>query len=114
MFNFKNSKNFKILPYGIKSKTNYWINIISFSKLNFKQIYDLSLSLSKKKIETRRVWRPIHLQLHIKKFQKYKIVNATKLYKSSLCLPSDDNISNSDVDKISNYIKKIHETIDNN
>ena len=30
------------------------------------------------------------------------------------CLPSDDNISNSDVDKISNHIKKFHETVVNN
>ena len=42
------------------------------------------------------------------------IYNASKLYFNSLCLPSDDNISNTDVDKISNHIKKIHETVVNN
>ena len=89
------------------------MNIIFFKKLNYKKTYNLSLSLAKKKIETRRVWRPLNLQLHLKKFQKYKVVNAIKLYQSSLCIPSDDNISNSDVDKISNYIKKIHEIIIN-
>ena len=90
------------------------MNIIFFKKLNFKQTYDLSQGLSKKKIETRRIWRPLNLQLHLKKFQTYNIVNANKLYFSSLCVPSDDNISNFDIDKISNYIKKFHETIDNN
>ena len=114
LFNFKNSKNIKILSYDGKSKINYWMNIISFKKLNFKQTYDLSLSLSKKKIETRRIWRPLNLQLHLKKFQTYNIINASKLYLNSLCLPSDDNISNNDVDKISNHIKKFHETIANN
>tara|TARA_B100000029_G_scaffold516521_1_gene630534 strand:+ start:2445 stop:3608 length:1164 start_codon:yes stop_codon:yes gene_type:complete len=114
LFNFKNSKDIQILSYENKSKTNYWMNIIFFKKLNFKQTYDLSLSLAKKKIETRRVWRPLNLQLHLKKFQTYKIENAKKIYFSSLCLPSDDNISNSDVDKISNYIKKFHEIIVNN
>ena len=114
LFNFKNSKNIKILPYDSKSKINYWMNVISFKKLNFKQTYNLSLSLSKKKIETRRIWRPLNLQLHLKKFQTHNILNASKLYFSSLCLPSDDNISNSDVDKISNHIKKFHETVVNN
>ena len=114
LFNFKNSKNIKILSYDGKSKINYWMNVISFKKLNFKQTYDLSLSLSKKKIETRRIWRPLNLQLHLKKFQTYKIINASKLYLNSLCLPSDENISNADVDKISNHIKKFHETIANN
>ena len=114
LFNFKNSKNIKILSYDGKSKINYWMNVISFKKLNFKQTYDLSLSLSKKKIETRRIWRPLNLQLHLKKFQTHNIINASKLYLNSLCLPSDDNISNADVDKISNHIKKFHETIANN
>ena len=114
LFNFKNSKNIKILSYDGKSKINYWMNVISFKKLNFKQTYDLSLSLSKKKIETRRIWRPLNLQLHLKKFQTHNIINASKLYLNSLCLPSDDNVSNADVDKISNHIKKFHETIANN
>lgn len=109
LFNFKDSKIVKFLLHDKKSITNYWMNIISFKTLNFEQIYELSLNLSKKKIETRRLWRPLNLQLHLKKFQTYNIVNAPKLYESSLCLPSDDNISNSDVDKISNYIKKFHE-----
>ncbi len=111
LFNFKDSKIVKFLLHDKKSITNYWMNIISFKTLNFEQIYELSLNLSKKKIETRRLWRPLNLQLHLKKFQTYNIVNAPKLYQSSLCLPSDDNISNSDVDKISNYIKKFHEAI---
>ena len=90
------------------------MNVVFFKKLNFKKTYDLSLSLSKKKIETRRVWRPLNLQVHLKKFEKYKIINAPNLYYSSLCLPSDDDISKSDVDKISNLIKKFHESIVNN
>ena len=90
------------------------MNIIFFKKLNFKQISNLSSSLTKKKIETRRIWRPLNLQLHLKKFQTYNISIAPKLYRSSLCVPSDDNISNSDVDRISNHIKKFHETIVNN
>lgn len=114
LLNFKNSKNINILSHDKNTITNYWMNIITFKKLNFKQTYDLSLSLSKKKIETRRLWRPLNLQLHLKKFQTYNIVNAPKLYFSSLCLPSDDNISNSDVDKISNHIKKFYEAFDYN
>ena len=90
------------------------MNIIKFKKLNFKQTYNLSLKLLKKKIETRRIWRPLNLQLHLKQFARFKIINANKLYLSSLCLPSDDNISISDVDKISNYIKRFHENIINN
>jgi perosamine synthetase len=114
LYNFKDSKNIEVLSYDAKSKINHWMNIIFFKKLNFKKTFDLSSALTEKKIETRRIWRPLNLQLHLKKFQTYSISSAPKLYSSSLCVPSDDNISNSDVDKISNYIKKFHETIGNN
>lgn len=113
LLNFKNSKKINILSYDSKSITNYWMNVISFKNLSLAQTYNLSLHLSKKKIETRRLWRPLNLQRHLKKFQTYKIVNSNNLYQSSLCLPSDDSISNSDVDKISNYIKEFYETINN-
>ena len=81
---------------------------------NFLRATENFMKLLKKNIETRRIWRPLNLQLHLKKFQTHNILNASKLYFSSLCLPSDDNISNSDVDKISNHIKKFHETVINN
>ena len=114
LFNFKNSQNIQILSHQIKSKNNYWMNVIYFKFLNYKQTLKLSLSLSKKKIETRRVWRPLNLQLHLKKYQTFNILNAPKYYFSSLCIPSDDNISISEVDKISTYIKKFYENINNN
>ena len=114
LFNFKNSQNIQILSHQIKSKNNYWMNVIYFKLLNYKQTLRLSLSLSKKKIETRRVWRPLNLQLHLKKYQTFNILNAPKYYFSSLCIPSDDNISISEVDKISTYIKKFYENINNN
>ena len=90
------------------------MNVISFKLLNFKQTYNLSLSLAKNKIETRRIWRPLNLQIYLKKFEIHNVINASKFYSNSLCLPSDDNISDSDIDKISNYIKKFHETVVSN
>ena len=106
IYNFKNLKDIKLLSFEKKSKINYWMNVITFEKLNFKQTYDLSQKLLKKGIETRRIWRPLNLQKHLSRFQTYKIINAQKIYESSLCLPSDDSLSKIDIDKISNYIKK--------
>ncbi len=113
LLNFKNSKNIHILSHNSSSKNNFWMNVIFFKNLNYKQTLKLSLSLSKKKIETRRIWRPLNLQLHLKKFQTFKIFNATKYYISSLCLPSDDNTSVYQVDKVSKFIKKFHANIEN-
>jgi len=114
LLNFKTQKDIKILSLPKNTKTNYWINIISFKILNFKQTYELSLRLKKKRIETRRIWRPLHLQSYLKKFDSHKVKNATKYYNYSLCIPSDDNLTISDVDKISNLIKKYYFKISQN
>lgn len=114
LLNFKNLENIHILSHNINSKNNYWMNVIYFQNLSYKQTLKLSLYLSKNKIETRRIWRPLNLQMHLKKFQTFKIFNATKYYCSSLCIPSDDNTSILQVDKISNHIKKMYANINNN
>ncbi len=111
LFNFKKDQNIKVLSFPKKSKMNYWINILSFKNLNFSQTYQLSQMLLKKNIETRRIWRPLNLQKYLKKFETYNIINAKKIYSNSLCVPSDDSLSISDIDKITNYIIKYYNKI---
>ena len=78
---------------------------------NFNQTYNLSQKLLKKNIETRRIWRPLNLQTFLKKFETYNIINSNKYYLNSLCIPSDEDLSISDIDKISDYIKKYYKII---
>ncbi len=106
LLNFKKYKNIEVLSFPKGSKMNYWINVLLFKNFNFNQTYKLSQMLSKKNIETRRIWRPLNLQKFLKKFETYNIVYAKKIYSNSLCVPSDDNLSISDIDKITNYIIK--------
>ena len=111
LLNFKKDQNIKVLSFPKKSKMNYWINIVSFKNLNFSQTYQLSQMLLKKNIETRRIWRPLNLQKYLKKFEKYNIIHAKKIYSNSLCVPSDDSLSISDIDEITNYIIKYYNKI---
>ncbi len=111
LFNFKKDQNIKVLSFPKKSKMNYWINIVSFKNLNFSQTYQLSQMLLKKNIETRRIWRPLNLQKYLKKFETYNIIHAKKIYSNSLCVPSDDSLSISDIDEITNYIIKYYNKI---
>lgn len=111
LLNFKKDQNIKVLSFPKKSKMNYWINIVSFKNLNFSQTYQLSQMLLKKNIETRRIWRPLNLQKYLKKFETYNIIHAKKIYSNSLCVPSDDSLSISDIDEITNYIIKYYNKI---
>ena len=84
------------------AKNNNWLNIL---KLDFKILKKNALNkiikkLKKRNIETRLVWQLNHLQKKFKHFQKYKIMNAQKLIKSSLCLPSSTNLEKKELIQI--------------
>ena len=112
--NFKNDQNIKLLKFPKNTKMNYWMNIISLKKLNFKQTQKISMFLAQKKIETRRVWRPLNLQKYLKNCEKYNPLNSNKIYSNSICIPSDEDITFREVDKISDYIKKYYVIVANN
>lgn len=111
IYNFRDSKNIKILPFKGKSLANYWINIASFKGFSFAETYKLSLKLLEKKIETRRIWRPLNFQSYLKKYETYKVAESPKFYSNSLCIPSNDNLSLLEVDKISKHIKESYNFI---
>ena len=112
--NFKNERDIKLLKFPKNTKMNYWMNIVSFKKLNFKQTQLISKYLAQKKIETRRVWRPLNLQKYLRNCQKYNVLNSNRFYSNSICIPSDDDIALNEVDKISGYIKRYYEIVANN
>ena len=111
VYNFKNHNKIRILDLSVATKINYWINVVYFEKLGYRDVKKLSSFLKKKNIETRRVWRPLNLQSYLRKFETFNIKNSEKLYNNSLCLPSNDNLSKKDIDKVSNYIKIFYENI---
>jgi len=110
-YNFKRDNKVRILGLSDVSKINYWINVVYFEKLGHKDVEKLSIFLKKKNIETRRIWRPLNLQRHLRKFETFNIKNSERLYNNSLCLPSNDTLSKKDIDKVSNYIKIFYENI---
>ncbi len=112
--NFKNERDIKLLKFPKNTKMNYWMNIVSFKKLNFKETQLISKYLAQKKIETRRVWRPLNLQKYLRNCQKYNVLNSNRFYSNSICIPSDDDIALNEVDKISGYIKRYYEIVANN
>ena len=82
------------------SKNNNWMNI---SQLDFrkkkplKKIIDL---FEKKRVQLRPVWNLNHEQKPFKSFESYKIKNAKKLFKNSLCMPSSSNLNSKDIKRI--------------
>jgi perosamine synthetase len=95
--------NFKLILNRSKTRVNYWLNVVLFSNKISRQ--KLINELKKKDIDTRPVWFPNHLQLKMKKFQKYEITKAPELVNNAICLPSGYNITSSKIIKIIKILK---------
>ena len=97
---FSSEKIISINENEKHSKNNYWMNVLNFSGANYSFINKLSKYLKKYNIESRRIWRPLHLQKYLINFQKYKLKDSKKLYSNSLCVPSDESLNQEKIKKI--------------
>ncbi len=70
---------------------------------------DIRLQLEKENIESRPLWKPMHLQPVFEQFDFYGNGVAEKLFENGLCLPSGSNLSISDLEKVTHLIKKLFE-----
>ena len=94
-------------------KSNKWLTCmyLNLKKLNPEAIIN---EMDKVGIETRRVWKPMHLQPYYKKFdyvKQSKIDNSKMIFGYGLCLPSGSSLSIKDqnyvIENLLDIIKKI-------
>ena len=103
----KNKQGISIIKYPKEHINNFWLNIVLIDKKIKKSPYQIHQYLLKHQIETRMIWYPCHLQVKMRKFQKFKISSTRDYYNRSLCLPSGTSLSKSKIDKVIHYLCKI-------
>ncbi|TLX75677.1 aminotransferase class I/II-fold pyridoxal phosphate-dependent enzyme [Labilibacter sediminis] len=90
---------------GIGYFSNFWLTtvLIDESKLGVSK-EKIAEELAKHNIETRPVWKPMHLQPVFKNFASYLNNNSEYLFKNGLCLPSGSNMSETTLKQIVDII----------
>ena len=75
--------------------SNHWLSAIMMfpDKLNGKTREDLRMALEKDNIESRPLWKPMHLQPIFQQYPYYGGVVAEHLFEDGLCLPSGSNLT---------------------
>ena len=73
--------------------SNHWLTAIVLNpeKLGGKTREDLRLALEQANIESRPLWKPMHLQPIFEKYPYYGNKGAENLFEFGLCLPSGSN-----------------------
>lgn len=98
-----------IAPYG---QPNYWLSVITIKEKSIVKPMDIILELEKNNIESRPVWKPMHLQPYYKDFkffnyQDKKISIAEDIFNRGLCLPSDTKMTEKELNHICEIISNL-------
>ena len=91
------------------SFSNYWLTTIILKKNKLINREKLRLYLEEANIESRPLWKPMHLQPIFKKCQSYLNGVAEDLFNNGLCLPSGTNLKDSDLQRIIYKIQELYE-----
>lgn len=68
---------------------------------------DIRLGLQKENIESRPLWKPMHLQPVFKDYPFYGNGTSDKLFENGLCMPSGSNLTESDLIRVSNCVHEL-------
>lgn len=88
-----------------KYYSNHWLTTILFKDYTTRE--KVRLHLDKYNIESRPLWKPMHLQPIFSQYPFYGTDVSEKLFEKGLCLPSGSNLSEGDLNFIADRIIEI-------
>ena len=88
---------------------NYWLSAITIdaTKTNGITAETLRLALEAENIESRPLWKPMHLQPIFERYPYYGSNVSETLFENGLCLPSGSNLSDEDRNRIRAIINQV-------
>ncbi len=93
----------EFMPSNEWNEPNYWLSSITLSgKVRPIDLFD---ALEAENIESRPVWKPMHMQPF---FEKYDFIGkglSEKLFENGVCLPSDTKLTDDDLERVVKIIK---------
>lgn len=82
--------------------SNHWLSAIVLA--SYEQRETLRLALEVSNIESRPLWKPMHLQPIFEKYPYYGTNVAESLFENGLCLPSGSNLTDADRERITEAV----------
>lgn len=97
----------EFMPINDWNEPNYWLSVMTL-KGSVRPL-DVMIKLEEENIESRPVWKPMHMQPF---FAQYDYVGgdvSEKLFENGVCLPSDTKMTDGDLERICAIIKGVFE-----
>lgn len=95
----------EFMPIHDWNSPNYWLTCITLK--GKKDPKELIEALEKKKIESRHLWKPMHMQPLFKNYDYIGSNVSEELFKTGVCLPSDTKMTDEDLLEVTDTIKNL-------
>ena len=96
--------NLQFLPEPEGHFSNRWLSCVLTESHEIRE--KIRLFLEKENIESRPLWKPMHLQPIFKKYASYENGISESLFEKGLCLPSGSNTTENDLERIIHLLKE--------
>jgi len=94
----------QFMPEIQDSRGNRWLTTLTFKHTNPLKIIEL---LEKENIESRPLWKPMHMQPLFHDALVIKDGTSQRLFETGICLPSGSSMSDQDIVSVCDIIKKV-------
>ena len=97
---FKEIEDIEMMPVCEYGEPNYWLTTITLNENSKVKPLDIILALEKENIESRPIWKPMHIQPYYKEYDFYshndeeEISVSEDIFNRGVCLPSDTKYDN--------------------
>ena len=107
---FKDIKDIEMQPIPENTKPNHWLSVITLKEDSKVKPLDIMEALEKENIESRPVWKPMHMQPVFKDYDFIKVEEkpvSEDLFLRGVCLPSDTKMTKEEQERVIGIIKKL-------
>lgn len=107
----------EMAPIDPQGEPNYWLSVMSIKEGSTVTPLDIILALEEQNIESRHVWKPMHLQPVYKNHAFYNhyeegISVAEDWFNRGVCLPSDTKMTEEEQVRVIHIVRSLFEAVE--
>lgn len=108
---FKDIADIEMMNICDFGQSNYWLSVMTLKETSKVKPLDIMLALEAENIESRPVWKPMHLQPIFKQYPFFTVSEnipvSEDYFNRGVCLPSDTKMTTEQQNHIIQLIKKL-------
>lgn len=107
---FKDIPEIEMKPVPVDTKPNYWLSTMLLKEGSKVTPLNVMEALDKENIESRPIWKPMHMQPVFEKYDFIKVENkpvSEDIFARGVCLPSDTKMTKEEQQEVIRIIKEL-------